>query len=212
MAVISSGTERDHRQTDHRVGNAQGRRDQRAVIDQELGAEGDRRRADDQHQQLLPQRSFLDRLLFLLHSGSPFRVLFHLGDGERDISEKQAEEQHAVPAGEAPGRVGNACIQRRGEEKGRYRQPQRLAVNDRQRRDERGVADDRSDGVAVGNAAVADQCRLRGHHDLRERRADGNDRCADQQLRQMKAVRNAHRAVHEPVAALDEQHETKQKQ
>ena len=81
-----------------------------------------------------------------------------------------------------------------------------------ERGDQRGVADDRADGVAVGDAAVAEDRGLRGDHDLRQRRADGHDRRADQQLREMKTVRDADRAVDEPVSALDEQDEAEQKQ
>ena len=51
---------------------------------------------------------------------------------------------------------------------------------------------------------------LGGDHDLRQCRADGNHRRADQQLRQVKPARDADSAVHKPVAALDEQCETNQ--
>ena len=51
-----------------------------------------------------------------------------------------------------------------------------------------------------------------GDHDLRQRGSDGDHGGADDQIGDMKTLRNTHGAVHKKVAALDEHHKTNGKQ
>ena len=53
---------------------------------------------------------------------------------------------------------------------------------------------------------------LRRDHDLRQSCADGNDRCPDEKLRHMKAVRNTYCTVNEPVPSLDQADKTDKEQ
>ena len=78
------------------------------------------------------------------------------------------------------------------------------AHGNRDRSDERSVANYRADSISVGNLAVAGNRRHCGNHDLRQRCADGNDRRANQQLRQVEAPRQRRCAVDEPVAEEEE--------
>ena len=59
---------------------------------------------------------------------------------------------------------------------------------------------------------MAGECGHRGDHDLRQGRTDGNDRCADEKLRQMKAAGQCGRTVHKPITALDQKEQADNKQ
>ncbi len=137
---------------------------------------------------------------------------------EEEAAAEQQQEEHAVPAVELACGVGKARIDGSRRKERRHREEQRLFVHGAgpDRHGERGnkacVADHRADGVAIGNTGVALHGSLGGHHDLRQRRADGHHRCADEQLRQMKAVGDADRPVYKPVAALDEHHKAQKEQ
>ncbi len=145
-------------------------------------------------------------------------MLLHLQDRGHHIDHKAAQKNHAVQAGESALCVGNDGIEDGSQEEGSHREPQGLFVDQRrtdgngQSRDQTGVADDRSDGVAIGNAAVVGNGCLCGNHDLRQRGADGNHRRANEELRQVKAVRQAGCTVHKPVTALDQQSQSENKQ
>ena len=71
-------------------------------------------------------------------------------------------------------------------------------------RNEGCIADDRTDGVAVGDLAVAGKGRGGGDHHLRQGGADGHHGGTNEQLRNMEAAGNARGTIHEPVTALDE--------
>ena len=213
-----AGAQGDHGQADDRIGDAEGGGDQGAVVHQEAGAQGDGRGADHQQKQLQGEGPLFPVCLLFPALFRELRMPLHLQDGDEHIDHKDREIGKAHPALEAAQRPGDAGIgERRGEEEGR-REGEGLGIDlpgthgDGDRRDQAGVADDGADGVAVADAGVALHGRLAGDHHLRERGADGDDRRADQQLRQMKAAGDAHRAVDKPVAALDEQGEAEQKQ
>ena len=79
------------------------------------------------------------------------------------------------------------------------------------RTDERSVANYRADCISVGNLAVSADSACGGDHDLGQCCSYRNDGSADEQLGQVKSVRNGNRAVYEPIAALDEHNETENK-
>ena len=56
------------------------------------------------------------------------------------------------------------------------------------------------------------QCRGGGYHDLRQRRADGDHRGTDDQLRHMEPMGDPRGTVYEPVTALDQKDKTKDEQ
>ena len=70
---------------------------------------------------------------------------------------------------------------------------------------------DRADSISVGNLAVSADSACGGDHDLGQCCSYRNDGSADEQLGQVKSVRNGNRAVYEPIAALDEHNETENK-
>ena len=145
-------------------------------------------------------------------------MLLHLHGGHDHIDHEGSQVQDAHPPLEAAHGPGHQGIgSGRGEEEGRGER-KGLGVHlpgpdrDGDGRDKAGVADDGADGVAVADAGVALHGRLAGDHDLGQRGADGHDGGADQQLRQVEPPCDAHGAVDEPVAALDQQTESHKKQ
>ena len=207
------GAQRHKRQRDNTLGHAQRLRDQRAVVHQKVCAHRDQHRAGyQQHQHLRQGHGFF--LVVVLLGGGVFH-LYHVGGHVRD---KHRQHNKAHRAGELAKAVGRHAVDgRRGKEE-QHRHFQRLRVNfsrahrNGDGRDQRRIADDRPDGVAVGDLAMAGQRRHRRDHDLGQGGADGHDRRADEQLGQMEPPRQRRRAVHEPVAALDEEQQPDNKQ
>ena len=120
-------------------------------------------------------------------------------------------------ASEGAGGVGHTGIESGSHKEEGHRGAQALGVNlARAHRngdggDQCSVADDRADGVAVGDLAVTGEGRGGGHHDLRQGGTDGHHRGTDEQLRHMEAAGDAGGTVHKPVAALDQAQQTHDK-
>ena len=116
------------------------------------------------------------------------------------------------------GGIGNARIDSRRKEESCHGETERLFVNprrtngNRQGGNQARVADNRTDCIPVGNAAVMLEGSLRGDHDLRQGRANGNDRCSDEKFRHMKAVCNTDCSVNKPVPSLDQADKTDKEQ
>ena len=213
-----TGAQGDHCQPDDGIWHTERRSDLGAVIDQESCAEGNRGRADDQQDQLHRKGAlFAAGLLFFLGLFGELRVLLHLHRGDDHVDHEHAEKHKTHPALKAPHRPSDHGIANYGGEKERTGQRKGLGVDlagtdcNRERRDQACVTDDGADGIAVADTGVALQGRLAGDHHLGQRSADGDDGRTDQQLRQVKAARDADRAVNEPVAALDEQNKSGKK-
>ena len=143
--------------------------------------------------------------------------VLHLPDVGDHVGHEHCQHDKAHRAGKFTEAVGGHAVDGGGDKEEDNRRFQRLGVNlarahgNRDGCDQRRVADDRADGIAVGNLAVAGNRRHRGNHDLRQRCADGNDRRANQQLRQVEAPRQRRCAVDEPVAALNQEQQTDDK-
>ena len=178
-----------------------------AIVHQQVGANGDQYRACHQQQQFLGKR--LGFSCRLLRCGSN-RFGGHLPHRCDHINRKQSQQNQAGNPAEIPGGVGDAGVKQRGKEKERYRCAQAFGVDfagpysDGERGDQGGVADYRSNGVAVSDLAVSAQCRGGGYHDLRQGSTDGHYRGADQQFGQMKTAGNTGSAIHKPVAAFNQ--------
>ena len=207
------GAECDKRQGDDALGHAEGLRDQGAVVHEQVCADGDQHRAQHKQDQRPGEGHFL-LLGRLLRTGGG---VFHLQHVDDHVRREHGQHDDAHDAGEFAEHIGrNAVDGRRREEEGdggfqRFGVYLAGAHRNRDGRDQRRVADDRADGVAVGDLAMAGQRGHRGDHDLRQRCADGDHRRADEQLRQVEAAGQCGRAVNKPVAALDQEQQADNK-
>ena len=207
------GAQRDEGQGDDALGHAQRLRNQRTVIDEQVRTDGDDRCADDQQDQRLRQGHQILFLGVLLGGG-----VLHLPDVGDHVGHEHGQHDKAHRAGKFTKAVGSYAVDGGSDKEEDDRRFQRLRVNlagadgNRDGGNQRRVADDRTDGVPVGDLAVAGHSRHRGDHDLRQRCADGNDRRADQQLRQVETPCQRRCAVHEPVAALNQEQQTDDKE
>ena len=77
---------------------------------------------------------------------------------------------------------------------------------------ESGVFEDRADGVAVGDGAVAVEGGGDGDHNLGQGCADGHHRCTDDDFGHVETLGNTHGTVHKPVATLNQQQRAHRKQ
>ena len=205
-------TQRDKGQGDDAFGHAQRLGDQCTIINEQICANGDDRRTGDQQDQRLGQGDQLFLFGVFLSGG-----VLHLPDVGDHVGHEHCQHDKAHRAGKFTEAVGSHAVDGGGDKEEDNRRFQCLRVNlarahgNRDGCDQRRVADDRADGIAVGNLAVAGNRRHRGNHDLRQRCADGNDRRANQQLRQVEAPRQRRCAVDEPVAALNQEQQTDDK-
>ena len=146
------------------------------------------------------------------------RGIFHLPGIRRHIGHEHPQHQQAHRTGKAAHAVSCHAVDGRSRKEESHRNTQGLRVHfagphgHRNGRDEGRVADDRTDGVAVGDLAVAGHRRDGGHHHLGQGSADGHHRCADEQLWQMEPAGQRRCAVHEPVTALDKAEQTQNEQ
>ena len=128
--------------------------------------------------------------LFMLLCGG----VLHLVDVDRDVGHEHRQHDKAHDAGELAENIRRNAVDGRCREEEGDGGFQRFGVypagahRNRDGRDQCRIADDRADGVAVGDLAMAGQRGHRGDHDLRQRRADGDHRRADEQLRQVEAA------------------------
>ena len=226
------GAERDEGQRDHGFRYAECLRDQGAVVDEQPCADGDQDGSDDEKYNVFAHAVFLLRGFgagIIISGASVFGGGFRCRSGSRMLSlhlqyrvdhidDEEPEQKEACRAAEMPARVGGKRIEGGCREEEQNRGDQCLSVDvsgtycDRQRRDQGRVADDGTDRVAVSDLAVTGKSGRRGDHDLGERGADGDDCRPDQQLRNMKVVRDSGRAVHKPVAAFNQKQQTNDKQ
>ena len=200
-------TQRDKGQGDDAFGHAQRLGDQRTIINEQICANGDDRRTGDQQDQRLGQGDQLFLFDVFLSGG-----VLHLPDVGDHVGHEHCQHDKAHRAGKFTEAVGSHAVDGGGDKEEDNWRFQRLGVNlarahgNRDGCDQRRVADDRTDGIAVGNLAVAGNRRHRGNHDLRQRCADGNDRRANQQLRQVEAAKDAKRKLSKDkkrIAELD---------
>ena len=199
----------DHGQPDHGVRNAESLGDQGAVVDQEIRSDRDGRCADDEHPDHDRHALFF---CFTLFGGCRrFGIVFHLQEQNDHVDDKTDDQDDALPSGELSGRICDRRVENgcRKEESCRKQQTFSFYEGRFDRYGNSGdqacVADDGADGVSVGDAAAAFQGCLARDHDFRQGRSDGDDRGADQEFRQMEVFGDACGAVHEPVAAFDQQ-------
>ena len=206
------GTQRHEGQRDDRFRHAHRLRDEGTVVHQQVRAQRDEGCAHHQQQDDLSDAHRLFLMLRLC------RGIFHLPDIRRHIGHKHPQHQQAHRTGKAAHAVSCHAVDGRSRKEESHRNTQGLRVHlagphgHRNGRDEGRVADDRADGVAVGDLAVAGHCRDGGHHHLGQGSADGHHRCADEQLRQMELAGQRRCAVHEPVTALDKAEQSQKKQ
>ena len=195
--------------------------DDGTVIHQEVGPHGDQRRADHQQQNILVKGlHFLFRLLFLFRTdgGNELWPLHRLGNGNGHVGDENQKHQHAGHSAEAAEEISRGHIYRGGsKEKGNgnakgFSVDLTWAYRHHNGGDQRRIADDGADGVAVGDLSVPAYRRGGGNHHLRQGGADGDHRGADKDLRHMEPVGNARGPVHKPIPALNEQNETQQEQ
>ena len=83
------------------------------------------------------------------------------------------------------GGIGDESIDESRQEEGRHRKTKRLFIHpggtngNGEGSNQAGIADDRADGIAVGDAAVVGNGSLGRNHNLRQGGADGDNGCAD---------------------------------
>ena len=201
-------------QCNHRFRHAKRLSNLGAVFHKQVCPQGDQRRAQDQEQNHFPDGQFLAFRLLRLR----LRRVFHLPDIQNHIDKEHAQHQNADCPGKTPDQVSSNTIDGCGEEKEQNGHFQGFRVHlsgadgDGDGGDQGCIADYRADGVSVGDFPVAGDGGHRGNHDFRQRGADGHDRCADQQLRQMEASGKVACAVHKPVSAFNEAGKTDKKQ
>ena len=206
-----TGAKSDEGQGNDRLRHAQLFGDDGAVVHQQVRAHGNDRRANHQEQQLLPQRDGRAVLVgFLVLGSGGFDALT---DGDDHVEDKHRQQHDAQRPGELPHPVGGEAVDGGCDEEENHRLLHGLHIHggrtDGQGNggNERRIADNGADGVAVGHGALTVQCAGGGHHHLRQCGADGHHGGAHDDLGNMEAPGKAGGAVHEPVAALDEQHE-----
>ena len=205
------GAQGNHGHAHHFGGDAGhgGQRNGRAF--QHISAHGNQAGAEDQYHQVLQQRAvFAFVAVFFLRSGG-HGVFKAVIDGAGHIGGKHYQHHDAQPAVKAAEDIGGHHIDGGRDEEEDNGGDNGLAVNaggtdgNGQCGDQCGVADDRADGVAVSDSAVVVEGSGDGNHDFGQGGADGNHGGTDDDLGHLKALGNAHSAVDEPVAALDQQ-------
>ena len=217
------GTERDEGQRDDGFRHAQHAGKNRPVVDEQIRADRDQGCADNEQQQILPERVegafelVLDDIMRVCTLRELFLQLLvadGLYDGNRHVGDEDQQEEDAVCTREMSLEIGGCGVEGSRDEVKAYRGLHRAAVDltrfdrDGDGGDQRGIADDRADGVAVGKLAVAGNRGGRGNHHLRQGRTDGDHRRADQNIGNMKAAGESRRAVNEPVTCLDQQQQS----
>ena len=200
-------------QRDNTLGHAQSLGDQGAVVHQQVGAHGDQHRAQHQKHQHTGQGHGLFFLFMLLCGG-----VLHLVDVGRHVGHEHRQHDKAHGTGELAEAVSRHAVDGRRRKEEQHRHFQHFGVHftrahrNGDSRDQRRIADDRTDGVAVSDLAVAGQRRHRGDHDLGQGSADGHHCGSNQQFGQMEPPRQRRCAVHEPVAAFNEKQQPDNKQ
>ena len=203
-------------QGDDGLRHAQSLGDEGAVVHQQVGAHGDEGRADDQQQDVLAHGG--GAVNGLVRAAGLHGVPEALAHGKDHVHREHHQQHNARQPGEGPVGIGDGGIKHGGDEEEDHRGPQAPAVRlrgadgDGQGCDQGGVADHRADGVAIGDLAVAADGGGGGYHHLRQGGADGDHRGADENFRHMEPVGQPRGPVHEPVAALDQQHQTHDEQ
>ena len=211
------GAQRHKGQRDDRLRHAQCLCDEGAVIHQQVCAQCDEHSAQHQQYQRFGKGHLFPGIFGLGLRFGGGRGFFHLQYVCHHVGHEHGQHHKAQRAGELAHGVGSHAVDGGcGKEEG-YRHPQGLGVylartdGDGDGGDQGRVADDRADGVAVGDLTMAGHSGHGGHHDLRQSSADGHHRCADEQLRQMEPPCQCRSTVHEPVAALDQEQQTDDK-
>ena len=145
--------------------------------------------------------------------------LFRLSVAERldnktgHICNESAKKNNTRPTSELAEEIGHESIERRRAEEENYGGLHGLDIHragvagDGDGSDQGGVADNGADSIAISHCAGTGQSTGSGDHDLRQSSADGYDGRADYNVRQVEALGDAGGAVHEPVAALDQQNQ-----
>ena len=146
-------------QCDDGLGNTQSLCDEGAVIDQQVRADGDQDSTHDQQADVLAEGVFAALFLFFLGFGS----VFHRQNVADDVGDEHCQQDETDGAAEVTGSVGDTSIDSSGHEEEQHRNTQALRVDlaradcDGDGGDQSGIADDRADGVAVGDLTVAGQ-------------------------------------------------------
>ena len=208
------GTQRDKGQCNDALRHTEGLGNQGTVVHQQVCAHGDQHRAQHQQDQRPGQGHFLFFGRLSVNGGG----VFHLQHVDYHVGHEHSQHDKAHDAGELAENIRrNAVDGRRRKEEG-DRGFQRFGIDltgahgDGDSRNERRVADDRADGVAVGDLAMAGQRGHGGDHDLRQSRTDGNDGRTDEQFRQMEPPGQRRGTVDKPVTAFNKEQQTDDKQ
>ena len=180
------GADGDHRRGDDGIRHADHLRQRGAVVDQELRAEHDGRRAEHKAEQVARQR-------LAGHLRTVFRVLravLALACHQVFREERGEEEQDDEAL-----RDGELAVAREREQHGDRRQQQRGLEAELPARHQAGHADQRqahnqasvrrhrADRIAHGDIRVALKRRKDGDEHLRQRGGEADDRCADNKFR-----------------------------
>ena len=210
------GSQRDERQRNHGLRHAQLLGNQDAVIHQQSGSQGDQYRSRRQQNGVL--RCGPLSCGSALPGGSGAGRPFDLPDGDGHIGGENRQQNDSHHTAEIAGGIGYRPIDPGGGKEKDHRRSQRPGIHlagahrNGDGGNQRGVADHGADGVAISNLPVTAQSGSGGNHHLRQSRSDGNHGRPDQQLRHTEAVCDVHRAVHKPVAALDQKNQPHKKQ
>ena len=210
-----AGAQSNEGQRDNGFRHAQFLGDEGTVVNQQVGAHGDDGSADNQQSQLHPEGTLLGFAFFFLNLVG---VLHALTDGDEHVHGEDGEQHEAQPLGEFTQEVGGHAVQGGGAEEEDDGHLHGLDVDragiasNGDGGNQRSIADDGADGVAVSHSALTLQGTGDRNHDLGQRGTDGNDGRTDDDVRQLEAAGKAGGAVNEPVAALDEQHQTEGKE
>lgn len=206
----------DHRDGDHALGNADHLRQLRAVIHQKVRANDQAHRTDDEQNDVFYDGlfAFVDLDCFRRACGG-----FQLGAAHIFKDEQREQDQNKKAF-----QYAQAAIQAQHPQKytaGKHQKTlwRKLSAfddggqeDDRQRHNEARICRDRSDGVADGHLGAA-FCRSHSRdNDLGHGGGDRDDGCTDDELRDTGSGSHPTGRIHEPVAALDDQHDTQQKQ
>jgi hypothetical protein len=212
------GADRDHRQTDHPIGDpGRGRQlDRRA--DQQLRA-GQRQTQTSQGQQAgqprRGRRSPDRRRLVRVHArAGVVRAALAL-IGEDDVGDQQGDQGAAGRAPELPGQHHRHGGERRRGHHSTVAQERSPRGDQRphdggQPQDQQDVRDVAADHVADRDPGRPDQRGLHASHQLRGRRAEAHQGKPDQQRRDAETPGQRDRAAHQRLAAGDQKQQTDQ--
>ena len=162
-------TQRNKGQSDDGLRYAQSLGNDDAVVHQELGSQGDQRRAHRQQAQILREASLNGLPAASGGSGDAL----DLEDGDRHVNREARQQDDARQAAEIAGGIGNGGIKHRRRKEEEHRQAQGFRVQlprahgDGDGGNQSRVADDGADGVAVGDFPVPFQRGGGGNHNLR---------------------------------------------